>query len=479
MLFIQEIQRKKLIALLVLASLVLFPWTISAQEKVVPSSKDNVIFSYSPLVKNAAPAVVNIYTSKRVQVRSSPLLADPFFGQFFGGNSLFNQGLGVTREKVVNSLGSGVVIDPDGLIITNFHVAGEDTDIQVVLSDKREFKAEPVLIDKRSDLALLKVETHGEKLPYLQINDSDNLEVGDIVLAIGNPFGVGQTVTSGIVSALARTTVGVSDFEFFIQTDASINPGNSGGALVDMNGKMVGINTAIYTKTGTSNGIGFATPSIMVKVLLNNYRQGSNKVLRPWLGASTQNLTQDLAGAAGLKIPSGVLIRGVYPGSAAEKAGLKTGDIIMKIDDYDVSDEQSLKFRVATYAIGSEAEFTILRYGREKDLIVRMEAPGEYPPRETTLVSGDNPLSGATIVNISPVVADEMGINDYKGVIVTKIEKGSVASRFMAAGDIVIGINGVEPKSVKHLMKLLDAVTRGWKVQLRRGDKFINIDVRI
>lgn len=475
MVVLQEISRF-LLAFILFSGLVFIP--AKADDRVLPSSRGEVVLSYAPLVEKAAPAVVNIYTTKKIQVQTSPLLNDPFFGLFFGQSQLFNR-MGRTMEKEVNSLGSGVIVSAGGLIITNHHVVGDGDEIKIVLSDKREFEAKVVLDDKRTDLALLKIDTDGEKLPYLELDNSDDLKVGDIVLAIGNPFGVGQTVTGGIISALARTTVGISDFEFFIQTDAAINPGNSGGALVNMKGKIVGINTAIFSKDGGSNGIGFATPAIMAKVVLNSYNQGSKKIVRPWIGAATQNLTSDIAEALGLKKPIGVLVKSTYPGSPSQKAGLKTGDIIIKVDEFDVADEQSLKFRIATYAVGSKARFTILRDGkRQKELEIKMEPPGEYPPRNLTEIGGENPLSGATIANISPVLADELGIDDTNGVIIISVKGRTAASRFFSAGDIILAVNGIEPKTVIQLKSLIEAPKRGWKIKAKRGSRIVSIDIR-
>ena len=237
-------------------------------QKNVPNSQAEIKLSFAPLVKKVAPAVVNIFTRKTVTQRSfSPLFDDPFFRRFFGGQLRKSP---KSRKKVQNSLGSGVIVKSDGIVITNHHVIKGAEEITVVLSDRREFGAEIIVSDKRTDLAILKIRELNDELPFLALRDSDDLEVGDLVLAIGNPFGVGQTVTSGIVSALARTQVGINDLNFFIQTDAAINPGNSGGALVSLDGKLVGINSAIYSKGGGSVGIGFAIPTNMVRTVFNN-----------------------------------------------------------------------------------------------------------------------------------------------------------------------------------------------------------------
>jgi S1-C subfamily serine protease len=268
-----------------------FAATGSRAETAVPQSRPEVQLSFAPIVKRTAPAVVNVYAKRIERQQESGLLADPFFRRFFGEDGNF----GRPRERVANSLGSGVIVDATGYIVTNNHVIANGSDIRVVLSDRREFEAKLLLADERTDLAVLKIDAGDEELPILPLSDSDNLEVGDLVLAIGNPFGVGQTVTSGIVSALARTQVGITDYQFFIQTDAAINPGNSGGALVDMNGELVGINTAIFSRSGGSIGIGFSIPSNMVNTVVATAKSGSNKIKRPWLGVELQDVTPDVA----------------------------------------------------------------------------------------------------------------------------------------------------------------------------------------
>src|SRR6185437_11136597 len=265
----------------------------------LPSSRDALQFSYAPLVKKVSPAVVNIYTATTMRVlRRLPF---PFPGMPQDGGS-----------RVQNSLGSGVLVKPDGLIVTNAHVVRGADQIRVVLSDRREFDAKLVIQDDRYDLALLRINGEGEKFPFLELRDSDSIEVGDIVLAIGNPFGLNQTVTSGIVSAVARSAGGVNDSSFFIQTDAAINPGNSGGALVSLDGRLIGINTAIFSQTGGSVGIGFATPSNIVARMVATGEQGG-RIIRPWLGVSMQSMTPDLAAGLNLPRPVGLLVKEVFP----------------------------------------------------------------------------------------------------------------------------------------------------------------------
>src|SRR6478752_9659108 len=296
----------------------------AAQDRRVPASPSDIRLSYAPIVQRVQPAVVNVYAAKVVQNRN-PLLDDPIFRRFFGVP-------GQQQEQVQRSLGSGVIVDASGLVVTNVHVIEGADQVKVSLSDKREFEAEIVLKDPRTDLAVLRLKDTKEKFPTLDFTNSDELMVGDVVLAIGNPFGVGQTVTHGIISALARTQVGITDYQFFIQTDAPINPGNSGGALVDMNGKLAGINTAIFSRSGGSQGIGFAIPANMVRVVVASAKSGGKAVKRPWLGAKLQAVTPEIAEGLGLKRPAGALVASVAPKSPAARAGLKTGDLLVAVD---------------------------------------------------------------------------------------------------------------------------------------------------
>ncbi|MBZ0149756.1 MAG: trypsin-like peptidase domain-containing protein, partial [Pseudorhodoplanes sp.] len=306
-----------------------------AQERRVPSSAAEPLMSYAPLVKRVAPAVVNVYAARVVENRN-PLLDDPMF-RFFGQ--------GIPREQVQRSLGSGVIVDASGLVITNNHVIANATEVKVSLADKRELEAEIVLKDERTDLAVLRIKSGNERFPSLPFADSDEVQVGDVVLAIGNPFSVGQTVTHGIVSAVARTQVGITDYQFFIQTDAAINPGNSGGALIDTAGRLVGINTAIFSRSGGSIGIGFAIPANMARVVANSAKGGGSAVRRPWLGARLQAVTPEIAETLGIKRPAGALVAGISPGGPAAKAGLKTGDLIVAVDGQEVDDPNAFSYR--------------------------------------------------------------------------------------------------------------------------------------
>ena len=451
------------------------PGAAQAPTPRIPESREQVTMSFAPLVKQVAPAVVNIYTRKVVQTRGqtqSPLLDDPFFRRFF------ENAPGQPRRQVQSSLGSGVIVDGTGLIVTNFHVVRGSTEITVVLSDRREFEAQIELTDERTDLAVLRIKAGDERLPTVRFRDSDDLEVGDLVLAIGNPFGVGQTVTSGIVSALARTMVGITDYRFFIQTDAAINPGNSGGALVTMDGGLVGINSAIYSRGGGGSiGIGFAVPSNMVRAVLAGVGSGG-RVVRPWFGAGGQTVTADIATNLGLARPDGVLINSVNPQGPASRAGLRQGDIVTQINGREVDDPEALRFRIATLAIGGQARLSVLRRGQPLELTLALAPPPEIPPRQATLLEGNHPMTGATVANLSPALADELALGtDASGVIVLTVTRGSPGARLgLQARDIVQSVNGGAVSSVGTLRQLLDKPAAGkrWQIAIKRGDKVLN-----
>ena len=445
-----------------------------ASAQTVPQSREQLQLSFSPVVKQVAPAVVNIYTRKVVRT-VSPLFSDPFFRQFFG-----NRMGGIPRERVQHSLGSGVIVKADGVVVTNNHVIRDADQITVVLADRREFEATVLGADERSDLAVLKIDAGGQPLPVLPLGDSDAIEVGDIVLALGNPFGVGQTVTMGIVSALARTSVGISDYRSFIQTDAAINPGNSGGALVDLQGRLVGINSAIVSSAegGGSIGIGFAIPSAMVKVVLAGITSGG-KAQRPWLGGSGQPVTAEMFQSLHLARPTGVLINSVQPGSPADQAGLKVGDVITAINGRDVEDPEALRFRIALLTVGTTAQLTVVRDGQEKSLTVKLSSPPETPPRETTDIGGQNPFTGATVANMNPALAEELGVEGAEpGVTVVRVKEGTIAHHLQfQPGDVILKVNGRPVGTVSDLKTMLAASPKGWAITLRRGGETLNFSI--
>lgn len=428
--------------------------------------------SFAPIVKKATPAVVNVYAARVQKGVRNPLLDDPFFQYFFGLEG------GPAPDRVQRSTGSGVIVDSEGLVVTNQHVIEGMTDVKVALSDKREFDADIVLRDPKTDLAVLRLRgVHG--LPVIELANSDVIEVGDLVLAIGNPFGVGQTVTSGIISALSRSQVSSSDYQLFIQTDAAINPGNSGGALVDVNGRLIGINTAIYSKTGTSIGIGFAIPVNMVKVVVASARQGSKIVRRPWFGARMQPVTPDLAESLGLERPVGALIVSVVDKGPAAVAGLKAGDVILSLDGQPVEDADGFGFRLATKAIGDRAELKINRSGKVQMLTVRMDPAPEIIPREQKTLSGRWPLSGAVVANMSPALAEELAVESAsEGVIIVSVKQGSPADDIgLQKGDYLISIDNNEVKTTRDVVALQQERAYYWTLIIRRKGELLKSKV--
>ncbi len=450
---------------------------VKAQQRVVPENAGAIKQSFAPVVKKAAPAVVNVYARRKVEQMDSPFANDPFFSRLFGQN------FGVPRERVQNSLGSGVIVSADGVVVTNNHViqgGGPGAEVTVVLADGREFPADLISKDEQTDLAVLRLEAKGIEFPSLEFDDSDGLEVGDLVLAIGNPFGVGQTVTSGIVSALARTKVGISDYQFFIQTDAAINPGNSGGALVDIDGKLVGINTAIFSRSGGSHGIGFAIPSNMVRLVVQSALQGG-KVLRPWFGASLQPVTPDIADSLGLDRPRGALVKELNGKGPAAKAGLAAGDVILSVDGREIADPQSFHYRFATKSIGSVAAIELWRRGKPLKASVARLAPVEQPPRDMRVLEGRHPFAGATVANLSPAVAQELAMEDdgRAGVVVLDVAPRSTAARLgLKRGDLVVSVNDSRIRDVAALEESLGRGPGIWRLSLQRGERLFNIAVQ-
>jgi Do/DeqQ family serine protease len=436
-------------------------------DTVVPQSRGEVQLSFAPIVKRTAPAVVNVYARTIQRQQDTGMLSDPFFRRFFGEDGSF----GRPRERVANSLGSGVIVDGRGYIVTNNHVIKDASDIRVVLSDKREFEAKLLLADDRTDLAVLKIDAGDERLPKLLLSDSDDLEVGDLVLAIGNPFGVGQTVTSGIVSALARTQVGVTDYQFFIQTDAAINPGNSGGALVDMNGGLVGINTAIFSKSGGSIGIGFSIPSNMVRTVVETAESGSSKIKRPWLGVELQDVTPDVAESLGFARPEGTLIVKLHPASPLLAAGLRRGDVVVAIDGRPVESAQEFGFRVGTAQIGDTRIVEYRRGDKSFETRMRLIAAPETVARDESELDARSPLSGLTVANLSPAVAEEVGLSaEMLGVVAVEVKAGSPAELFKK-GDVIAAVNGEAIDSVATLKTALAERQRRWTIGVVRGTR--------
>jgi Do/DeqQ family serine protease len=445
----------------------LMPGAVPAQERRVPAPGE-IRLSYAPIVQHVAPAVVNVYAAKVVQNRN-PLFDDPIFRRFFGVP-------GDAGNQVQRSLGSGVIVDPSGLVVTNVHVIDGADDIKVSLADKREFEATVVLKDPRSDLAVLRIKDGHERFPVLDFADSDALEVGDVVLAIGNPFGVGQTVTQGIVSALARTQVGVSDYQFFIQTDAAINPGNSGGALVDMSGKLIGINSAIFSRSGGSQGVGFAIPANMVRVVVASAKSGGGAVKRPWLGAKLQAVTPDIADSLGLKRPVGALIANVQANSPAARAGLKAGDLIVSVDGQPVDDPNAFDYRFATQPLGGNAKLGIQRGGSDLKVAVALQTAPETP-RDEIIIKARSPFFGAKVANISPALADELQLQNVDaGVVILDVDNGSYASNLgFQRGDVIQEVNGERIAKTADLARVSEAGSRTWRIVILRGGQKISV----
>ncbi len=442
----------------------------------VPQSVQQMQLSFSPIVKRSSPAVVNIFTKRVVKERTmlNPFMNDPFFGQM--GLGL----MGPMRDRVESALGSGVIVDASGQVATNTHVIKGASEIRVVTADGREFEAEVALNDEKTDLAMLRITPRGAPLPTLPLGDSDAIEVGDLVLAIGNPFGVGQTVTSGIVSALNRTGMGKTDYGYFIQTDAAINPGNSGGALVDMQGRLIGINSMIFSRDGGSLGIGFAIPASMVKAVMFAASHGG-KIVRAWAGLQGQQVTPDMIDHLGLAGAGGALINRVNGIGPAAKAGIKIGDVITAIDGRSIQDPEALRFRLATVAIGTPVRITVWRDGKSQDLTMKTEAPPEKPAADTSTLAGRNPLSGATVANISPAISEDIGgTSQDTGVVILTAESGNAARLGLTRGDIILSVNGDTIGSVQDVKDALKAQnTQRWMIQILRGDKVSNLMITL
>lgn len=437
----------------------LFSAPLPADDRMVPDSMEQVRLSFAPVVGEVAPAVVNIFTRREVKARS----IDPIFERFFGRVG--------PREQ--SSLGSGVIVSPDGYIITNNHVIENMTEIKVVLSDRREFEATQIFTDPQTDIAVLQIQA-GEVLPFLEFANSDAIEVGDVVLAIGNPFGVGQTVTSGIISALARTAVSISDYQFFIQTDAAINPGNSGGALVDVDGRLVGINTAIYSRSGGSNGIGFAIPSRLVQQVLSSAINGG-VLARPWLGASTGTVTADLSRALKLDRPAGAIVEEVWPGGPAAKAGLKAGDVIVEIGDQPVYDAETLRYRIGVGSSKDKTKIAFMRDGKTRNATLTLDIPPETPKRDERTLDGNHPLTNVSVANLSPKYNEEIGIDPFlRGVVVTQLPGRSYAARQgMRKGYRIVSVNGVEVDNTRDLVREMAKAGRRWEIEIDTGRRIV------
>jgi Do/DeqQ family serine protease len=418
--------------------------------------------SFSPIVRRAAPAVVNVYSKRLVRQQ-----IDPFWGLF---------GAGASRERTEQSLGSGSIVRADGVILTNHHNIAGASEIVVVTYDRREWPATVLLDDPRADLAVLKIDTKAERLPTIAIDSGDPPQVGDLVLAIGDPFGVGQTVTNGIVSALARSDVGISDYSSFIQTDAAINPGNSGGPLVDMSGDLIGVNTAIVSGSGTSSGVGFAIPAATARQVVDAAVGGDHSVTRPWLGIKAQALTGEMARSLGLEAPRGVVVTQVWPGGPAGRAAIAQGDVVESVDGQEVDDEAGLNYRIGTRRPGEAALLVIRRNGAApRTVTARLEAPPAQPAPASLTLTGRNPFAGATVINLSPAAALDRGVDPFAGagVIVTRIDAGFAQTWGLRPGDFIRQINGHKIASTADVTAAVAAPAANWAVTVERAGRTI------
>ncbi len=429
---------------------------VFADNRVLPADALSMKASFAPVVREAAPAVGNISARGVQQVR------DPFWG--------------IPGQRQTGSVGSGVIVRADGVVVTNNHVIEGMQQIRVTLNDRREFSARVVLADARSDIAVLQLEGVSDRLPTLNIDDREEQQVGDLVLAIGNPFGVGQTVTNGIISALNRTETGISDSGSFIQTDAAINPGNSGGALVDMDGDLIGINTAIFSRSGSSSGVGFAVPATLVKRVVDSAVGGATVVVRPWLGVKGETVSADIARSLGLERPQGLVVTEVWPNGPGARAGLREGDVITAIDGAEVNDLGGLNFRVGTREPNDSVEVAILRDGRARTLNARVQRlPGDADVDKAAVIRS-GVFSGAQVLALNPALADSLGGDPFAtGVIVGRVQRGSYANGIgLRGGDIILAVNG---RAVASVGQLAD-VGRGTEITISRGGQRISAVVR-
>jgi Do/DeqQ family serine protease len=442
-------------------------------EQVVPGSQAEITMSFAPVVRQSAPAVVNIYATLVVQERRrSPFAADPFFDQFFGD-------LGPAAPRLENSLGSGVIVSADGLVVSNYHVVRQATEIRVVLADRREFTADVLLADEESDLAVLRLRGAAD-LPALALRDSDGVEVGELVLAIGNPFGLGQTVSSGIISGVARSVASVGDGRgLFLQTDAAINPGNSGGALVDMAGRLVGINTAILTKSGGSNGIGFAIPANLVRNFLAQAQAGATRFQRPWAGVTGQPVDAGLAEAMGLPRPEGIALTGLHPDSPFAAAGLRPGDVILSLNGARTDSPQEMIFRMAAAGVGAQMTVAYLRGGDLIEAGVTLISPPDTPPREAVTIAGDSLFRGLSVARINPAVQADLGLPmSASGVVVTAVDDLALRTG-LRPGDVLLAVNGAAIVSPADVLRETAPLQRRWRLVVQRGEQRISMNFRL
>jgi Do/DeqQ family serine protease len=386
---------------------------------------------------------------------------------------------GELKPRVQNSLGSGVILSSDGYVVSNYHVVGEATDIRVVLNDRREFDARVVLADEESDLALLQLED-ARGMPHLSLRDSDTVDVGELVLAIGNPFGVGQTVSSGIVSGLARSGGAMGSARgYFIQTDAPINPGNSGGALIDVNGALIGVNTRIVSRSGGSNGIGFAIPAKLVKAFMEQAEAGNTRFERPWAGINGQVVDGDIAESIGLGVPSGIMITEMHRESPFFKAGIAAGDVILSVDEQAVNTPSEMIFRMSVVGIGEDVKVTFFREQEIDSRAVTLMSAPDVPARAPVVTGVETPMPEVTLININPRVLAQFGLPlSSDGVVVA--ETGPYGARAgLRAGDVIAEINGARVSDTGEALRKLEASGRWLGLLIVRGGKPLQLKFRL
>ncbi|MEW6324914.1 MAG: DegQ family serine endoprotease [Nitrospirota bacterium] len=439
-----------------------------ARPALPPINGDDQLFVR--VAEATTPSVVNISTSRTIKGRRgapSPFFNDPFFERFFG-EDFFRQ-FEQPQSRREQSLGSGVIVDPNGYIVTNNHVIAQADEIKVLLSDKREFTGKMVGTDPKTDVAVIKIEA--KNLPTIPWGDSTGLKVGEYVLAIGNPFGLNQTVTMGIVSAVGRANVGIADYEDFIQTDAAINPGNSGGALVNSRGELIGVNTAIFSRSGGYMGIGFAVPSNMVRLVMTSLIK-EGKVVRGWLGVSIQEVTSELAKQFDVKEGRGALVSDVLKDTPAERAGLKRGDVIIRYNAREVSNASQLRNLVAETPVGEKVRVLVIRDKREKELEVKID---EQPKEAAALDGGpggepleNEALAGLNVQELTPELADRLNLpHGTTGVVVAQVDEGSAAETAgVQSGDVIVEINRRAIRTVDDYRKFVRSLKGGEAVLL-------------
>ena len=445
--------------------------SIAFAKDTVPKSETEIKLSFVPLVKQAAPAVVNIYAKRIIEERRSPFSRDPFFRDFF-------RNFGQLQPRVQNSLGSGVILSADGYVVSNYHVVGGATDIRVVLNDGREISGNVILSDQESDLAVLKLNSD-EVLPYLELRKSDTVEVGELVLAIGNPFGVGQTVTNGIISGLARTGIASGSAKgYFLQTDAPINPGNSGGALIDISGALIGVNTSILSRSGGSNGIGFAIPADLVGQFLIQAKEGRTSFIRPWAGMRGQPITFEMAASLGLPAMSGMIISELHELSPFSLAGIQVGDIITKVDGLDINSPEEMLYRMSVGGIGTTVDVSYLSQGIIKSLKIDLVEMPNVKAEQVTLGPKFIFLD-LHISELTPEFQSKFGLSfSSKGLVV--LDPGRVAGRLgLRSGDLLQEINGKSVETVDEAMSSIGSLKGTGSITIRRSGRRISLRFRL